>query len=184
MVLESRSRVLIVLMLVTALQASGGACKPVLPQAGASIATVAPTNQLWQVVKGSIFDGDTFRVTDGSRRVKVRLCGVDAPEKRQRLGLAARDKLRSLLADGQVRLVETDRDRYGRTVAEVFTPSGQFINAELVRVGMAWYYPRYSRNCPNRVAVIRAEAEARADRLGVFRPGNLPPWIWRKQVRR
>jgi micrococcal nuclease len=92
--------------------------------------------------------------------------------------------LRSLLADGQVRLVDVDRDRYGRTVAEVFTPSGQFVNAELVRAGLAWHYPRYSGSCPNRVAVIRAEAEARADKLGVFRAGNLPPWEWRKQARR
>lgn len=92
----------------------------------------------WQVIGGSVYDGDTFRATNGRATIKVRLCGIDAPEKQQRLGIAAREHLRSMLAEGEVRLISAAQDRYGRLVAEAFTPKGQFINAEMVRSG-GWH---------------------------------------------
>lgn len=133
----------------------------------------------WQVVQGSVYDGDTFRVTNGRDAIKVRLCGIDAPEKGQRLGIAARDQLRAMLAEGEVRLLSADRDRYGRVVAEAFTPKGQFINAELVRSGLAWHYAAYSDRCPHQRAIAQAEQQAKAARRGVFWPGTQPPWEWR-----
>ncbi len=139
----------------------------------------APPGQTWQVDKGAVYDGDTFRAHRGSETIKVRLCGIDAPEKQQRLGIAARDQLRALLAGGQVRLVPTDRDRYGRVVAEAFTPNGSLINAEMVCGGWAWQYPTYLDKCPHRRAIAQAAQQAKAAHRGVFRPGNQPPWEWR-----
>jgi endonuclease YncB( thermonuclease family) len=49
----------------------------------------------WQVKEGSIYDGDTLRVVRGTEELKIRFCGIDAPEKNQELGIEARDHLRS-----------------------------------------------------------------------------------------
>ena len=111
----------------------------------------------WQVKKGSIYDGDTLRVVRGNEEKKIRFCGIDAPEIKQKLGVESRDYLRSLIAkgDGTIYVLEVERDRYGRTVAELFMPlkdsSGQEIhlNTEMIMAGMAWHYEQYSGNCPN-----------------------------------
>ena len=73
-----------------------------------------------EVVKDSIYDGDTFRVKCDGREQKLRLCGIDAPFVKQPLGIESRDYLRTLVASSQqVIVIEMDRDRYGRSVAEV-----------------------------------------------------------------
>ena len=81
-----------------------------------------PQSEQWQVVPNSIYDGDTLRVKNGFQEMKVRFCGIDAPEKNQPLGIQARDYLRSLInkGDGSIIVVPVEKDRYGRTVAELF----------------------------------------------------------------
>ncbi|MEM0979543.1 MAG: hypothetical protein AAGH78_04630 [Cyanobacteria bacterium P01_H01_bin.58] len=81
-----------------------------------SVAEVtAPTSvansEHYQLVPGSIYDGDTLRVTDGSQEIKIRLCGIDAPEKEQPMGIESRDHLRSLVAqgDGAIIVVPVER---------------------------------------------------------------------------
>ena len=54
----------------------------------------------WKVKPGSIYDGDTLRLIDSDRELKIRLCGIDAPELKQPLGIESRDYLRSLIAKG------------------------------------------------------------------------------------
>ncbi len=63
-----------------------------------------------------------MRVVRGDEELKIRFCGIDAPEKKQKLGIEARDHLRSLveLGNGELLLVPIEKDRYGRTVAEVY----------------------------------------------------------------
>jgi len=80
-----------------------------------------PQSERRQVL--SVHDGDTITVNSGWGKEKIRLCGVDAPELSQPLGTQSRDKLRSLIAaaGNQVELMPVAKDRYGRTVAEVFT---------------------------------------------------------------
>ncbi|MEG4490285.1 thermonuclease family protein [Microcoleus sp. D3_18_C4] len=92
------------------------------------------------VIDGSVYDGDTFRVKCDNREQKIRLCGIDAPEAKQPLGIESRDYLRSLIAKAksQVIVVEMDRDRYGRTVAEVLfdTAEGeQSVQEEMLKAG-------------------------------------------------
>ncbi len=76
---------------------------------------------VWQVKPGSVYDGDTFRVVNGSEEVKIRFACIDSPEIKQENGIEARDHLRSLLnqAGNQVKVNQTDTDRYGRAVASV-----------------------------------------------------------------
>jgi hypothetical protein len=58
--------------------------------------TQSNKNNQYYVVKDTIYDGDTFRVINPqNEEVKIRLCGIDAPEKDQPLGIESRDYLRS-----------------------------------------------------------------------------------------
>ncbi len=136
-----------------------------------------------EVVEGSVYDGDTLRVRKGNQIIKARFCGIDAPEKAQPLGIRSRDTLRSLVGNGSVRIVAVERDRYGRTIAELFTLDGQSINAAIVRQGMAYHYAKYSGNCPSRDAIVQAEVEAQTERVGVWRGSHQKPWDYRKMRR-
>ena len=146
-----------------------------------------PDSEYYQLVPGSIYDGDTLRVTDGLEELKLRLCGIDAPEKEQPLGLEARDHLRSLIdqGDGTVIVVPIEEDRYGRTVAELFIPTttGEeiHINSQMVLDGYAYHYERYSDSCPNQGAIALGEEQAGAENLGVWAGDHQRPWEYRQQ---
>lgn len=141
-----------------------------------------------EVVANSIYDGDTFRVRCDNREQKIRLCGIDAPEAKQPLGIESRNYLRSLVASsqGQVIVIEMDRDKYGRSVAEVLleSPSGeQSVQEEMLKAGMAYHYKQYSGNCHNRDVFDTAEEMGRSTGRGVWRfpNGGERPWNYRKQ---
>ena len=141
-----------------------------------------------EVVENSIYDGDTFRVKCDGREQKVRLCGIDAPEIKQPLGIESRNYLRSLIAkaSNQVIVIEMDRDKYGRSVAEVLleSPSGeQSVQEEMLKAGMAYHYKQFSGSCHNRDVFDAAEEIGRSQQRGVWRlfNGGLRPWNYRKQ---
>ena len=140
----------------------------------------------WQVKKGSIYDGDTLRVVRGQEELKIRFCGIDAPERSQELGIESRDHLRSLvdISNGEVLLVPIEKDRYGRTVAEVYVKDSRStainLNVQMVRDGYAWHYERYSGNCPIRDEFAIAQEAAQSEGLGIWRGNPQPPWEWRK----
>ena len=140
----------------------------------------------WQVKEGSIYDGDTLRVVRGSEELKIRFCGIDAPEKKMPMGIASRDHLRSLvdISNGEVLLVPIEKDRYGRTVAEVYVKDSRStainLNVQMVRDGYAWHYERYSGNCPIRGEFAIAQELAQKEGLGIWNGNPQPPWEWRK----
>ncbi|MGV2831616.1 thermonuclease family protein [Myxosarcina sp. GI1(2024)] len=140
----------------------------------------------WQLKPGSIYDGDTLRVVRGQEELKIRFCGIDAPEKKQKLGIESRDYLRSLVeqANGKLLLLPVEKDRYGRTVAEVYTQdrrsSAINLNLQMVRDGYAWHYERYSDSCPSREQFVLAERLAREERVGVWNGNPQAPWDYRK----
>ena len=146
-------------------------------------------SQHYELVADSVHDGDSFRVRDGDREIRVRLCGIDSPEKDQALGTESRDYLRNLIAQGKGRitLVETDTDQYGRTVAEAFIPTGRgeeeiHLNTQMVAAGMAYVYPQYVSSCPNGSLMQSVEAEAKQQALGVWaNPNAQKPWDYRRQ---
>lgn len=127
-----------------------------------------------------VSDGDTISVMRSGRAEKVRLLGIDAPEKKQAFGNRAK-QYASELAFGKIVTVNvSDRDRYGRSVGEVILPDGRSLNRELVRAGFAWWYRAYSRD----KTLGTLEAEARAQRRGLWRdPKPLSPWEFRKAQR-
>ena len=142
----------------------------------------------YQIVEGSVYDGDTLRVTDGRKETKIRFCGIDAPEKDQVGGIESRDHLRSLIAqgDGSVSVVPVEIDRYGRTVAELFIPVGSeeeiHLNSQMVMDGHAYHYAQYSSSCPNQDAIVRAEERAREQFIGLWtNPLAERPWDYRRR---
>jgi endonuclease YncB( thermonuclease family) len=151
-------------------------------------------SKTYQLVPGSIHDGDTLRVTDGNQEMKIRLCGIDAPEKDQPMGIAARDHLQSLIdkGNGSVMVVPVEKDRYGRTVAELFVKprieqgyqAGEEIavNAQMIIDGYAYHYTQYSGRCPNGNVLANAEDEVRTAGRGVWKnSAAIKPWDYRRE---
>jgi endonuclease YncB( thermonuclease family) len=144
--------------------------------------------QQWQIKPGSIHDGDTLRVVRGTEEKKIRLCGIDAPEIKQPLGIESRDYLRSLISksNGTIHVLPIEEDRYGRTVAELWIPikpdyEGEIhLNTAMVEAGMAYHYKQYSGSCESAENLGWAEKIARDDKLGVWNGSHQKPWDWRK----
>ncbi len=84
-----------------------------------------------------IQDGDTITVLYNQRQIRIRLDGIDCPEKRQAYGAAAKKFTASLVANQTVTVKVSGTDHYGRTLATIVLPDGRILNQELVRAGMA-----------------------------------------------
>ena len=128
-------------------------------------------------------DGDSITVLDDTRtQHKIRLTGIDAPERRQAFGNVAKESLAEQVA-GQSVAVEWDKvDRYGRKVGKVLL-GGLDSNLVQVKRGLAWHYKKYEReqSPADRQSYAVAEAEARAAKLGLWRDAApLPPWEFRR----
>ena len=131
----------------------------------------------------SVGDGDTVRVIDMSgTKVTIRLACIDAPESRQNYGRQSTDRLKSLLSSGQLSIKPQTKDRYGRTVAELFIDSDN-INLRMVEEGSAWAYRRYLKAC-NSNAYINAEESAQQKGRGLWSAGKpIAPWDYRRGKR-
>lgn len=131
-----------------------------------------------------VADGDTITVLDTSNvQHKIRLAGIDAPEKAQAYGERSRESLSDLVAGRTVIVETTKKDRYGRSVGKILL-DGQDINLEQVRRGMAWFYRQYERELwpADRASYDAAEAEARQARRGLWADrAPVPPWDFRRQ---
>ncbi len=113
---------------------------------------------------------------------RIRLHGIDCPEKRQAFGNRAKQFTSTLVFGNTVTVQVMDRDRYGRTVGEVLLPDGRSLNRELVKAGFAWWYWRYA---PDDETLAQLEREARRTKRGLWAdPNPIPPWQWRMMRRR
>lgn len=140
---------------------------------GITIGATAQTRSACGVVAVStrVFDGDTFDVAGVGR---VRLLGIDAPEmggnfeRPAPFAVEARERLQALVLHRWVRL-ECDgptRDEYGRRLAYVFLETREFVNAQLVREGLARVSARVRLQYWDELR--RAEDEAQARRRGMW----------------
>ncbi len=130
-----------------------------------------------------VADGDTITVLGpGNKQHKVRLGGIDAPEKGQPFGNASRESLASMVAGRNVAVRWHKRDRYGRLVGQVIVDSHDVGLVQLER-GMAWHYKAYEREQRPEDARGYAQAEfgAKSARRGLWADDKpVPPWEWRK----
>ena len=124
-----------------------------------------------RVVKVS--DGDTITVletpvgsaprADPTVQHKIRLQGIDAPEKGQAYGDAAQRYLSGLVAGRDVRVTWTKRDKYDRILGTVYV-KGEEVNLDMLRAGYAWHYKKFDST----PAYAQAESIARAARRGLW----------------
>ena len=127
-----------------------------------------------------IADGDTLTLlTSSNEKIKVRLAGIDTPERKQPFGGEAKQALSKLVFQKKALIEVETKDRYGRTVGIVFV-DGQNINYELVKQGMAWVYRKYT----NDEILYELEAQAKTKKTGLWADAKpIAPWSWRKGVR-
>ncbi|MCB1701978.1 MAG: thermonuclease family protein [Halioglobus sp.] len=126
-----------------------------------------------------VADGDTISVLDrNNTQYKIRLHGIDTPERDQRYGKAAWDALSDMVDGKAVGVVVLGKDSYGRTDGIVYLGETN-INLAMVTAGHAWWYRYYA---PDEHLLEAAEAAARRERLGLWAtPDPIPPWDWRRQ---
>lgn len=130
-----------------------------------------------------VADGDTVTVLDADNvQHRVRLTGIDAPERGQPFGTASRDHLGSLIAGKQVTVESSSLDRYGRVLGKIVL-DGNDVNLSQVQAGMAWWYRYYAKTQPETDQKLYESAEngAKLDGRGLWSdPAPINPYEWRK----
>jgi len=126
----------------------------------------------------SVHDGDTLKLSDGRT---IRLEGIDAPELSQPYGVEARNLLAKLTRRKKVRFEMRGKDRYGRTVAEIYVGK-RSVNKSMVARGAAWWFRSFA---PTNNQLRRLENSARTKKIGLWHaPDAIAPWQWRKMAER
>lgn len=147
--------------------------------------TAAQAEQVQGRVVG-VADGDTVTVLDDRKmQHKVRLAGIDAPEKGMPYGQRSKQYLSDLVFGKSVTLEGDKVDRYGRTVAKVLM-NGRDVNLAQIAAGMAWHYKKYDREqtANDRMLYVAEELDARAARRGLWGDSQpVAPWDWRAEKR-
>ena len=129
-----------------------------------------------------VSDGDTITLLDaGKTQYKIRLVGIDAPEKAQPYGQISKRNLSDLIYGKEVHVEWTKKDRYQRTLGKIIL-DGQDVCLEQVKRGMAWHYKKYQRDQTKEDQVLYSEAEtkARSAKLGLWAdPNPIEPSVFR-----
>ncbi|MEW6140324.1 MAG: thermonuclease family protein [Thermodesulfobacteriota bacterium] len=132
----------------------------------------------WSGLCVSVQDGDSIKVMCRDHAMKIRLYGIDCPERGQPFGTRARQFTSSLVFKKVVEVEPITIDQHGRTVAWV-TVEGKNVNKELLRAGLAWWS---RRSAPHDRELANLEDAARKARVGLWSdPHPVPPWVWRKR---
>ena len=127
-----------------------------------------------------VTDGDTITVRTQTDTIKVRLSGIDTPERGQPFGTKAKQALSGQVFGKDVTVNSSGEDRYGRTLGEIIV-GGESVNVWLVRGGWAWWYERYA---PDDKQLRDAQQAAQQAKLGLWADANpVPPWEWRRGKR-
>ncbi|MDA0984018.1 MAG: thermonuclease family protein [Proteobacteria bacterium] len=126
-----------------------------------------------------VHDGDTITLANWQHTYRIRLLDIDAPEMSQPRGRDSRAALFHLCALKQAVVETQGEDRFGRTLGRV-TCAGVDANAEQVRAGWAWVFPRYA---PKDSPLYAIEREARLEKRGLWTDdAPVAPWEWRRKV--
>lgn len=126
-----------------------------------------------------ISDGDTLKLLDANfLQHKIRLAFIDAPEKAQPFGEAAKKSLAEIAYSRQAKAYCPSQDRYGRNVCEVII-EGRSVNTQQVERGMAWVYTAYA---PKNSPLLLSQEKAKSDKVGLWQDSDpIPPWNFRKK---
>lgn len=141
-----------------------------------------------------VFDGDSFNLNGAKNQlIRVRIAGIDAPEKGQPYSTKARESLEVLLKSGEIQLSPVKKDRFDRWVANV-SVANQDIGLTQVNRGYAWFFRRYQSDLSEAMqkAYADAEQQAKRERVGLWAGlGSAnralepePPWKYRERTRK
>lgn len=127
-----------------------------------------------------ITDGDTIVVLgSGNENIRIRLEGIDCPEKDQAFGSAAKKAASDFCFGKEVVIKTTGEDRYGRTLAFVYV-GDSCLNEYLLRNGFAWHYKKYNSD----PKLAEMERVARSKKVGLWAQSDaIAPWEWRKKTK-
>lgn len=146
------------------------------------VSLIANALTLEGVVVG-VADGDTITVLDTTKtQHKIRLGGIDAPEKKQAFGNVSKKSLSDLIYGKQIIIDYTKQDRYGRIVGKVIF-NGDDINFIQIKRGMAWFYRAYKNELSihDQSAYQKAEETAQIEKAGLWLDTQpIAPWDFRK----
>jgi endonuclease YncB( thermonuclease family) len=138
----------------------------------------------WVGTVVGIADGDTLTLLGAGKTThRIRIEGIDAPERTQAYGQRARQSLADLLQGRTAHADCPKNDRYGRAVCRV-TVDGVDVGLEQIRRGLAWHYKNhaYEQSIATRISYASAEEQARAKRVGLWAmPSAEPPWEYRRE---
>jgi len=155
----------------------------------ACAATVSAETLTGRVV--GVTDGDTLTILDATHvQHKIRLMGIDAPEKAKSInklesGQPFSDLSKQNLANlafGKEAQAEWTKKHRGRLIGKVLI-DGRDVSLEQINAGMAWWYERYQKEqtASDQQAYAIAEQAARAKQTGLWKDlAPIPPWDWRK----
>jgi endonuclease YncB( thermonuclease family) len=151
-----------------------------------ALGTLQPATSEELLLRGKLhrlLDGDTIEMETFDRGiVKIRLAGIDAPEKLQRFGDESTISLGKVIQNKKLYAACNNQDRYRRLLCKVSTGDGVDINLSQVENGLAWHYKQYSSNqsAPDRLVYSRAEKSARANKIGLWKDQHaIAPWDFR-----
>ncbi|MCW3105720.1 MAG: thermonuclease family protein [Segetibacter sp.] len=121
-----------------------------------------------------ILDGDTYDILmHGNETVRVRMEGIDAPEKGMPFYKAAKNYLATLCFGKQVRLKISRQDNHDRTLALSYLEDGTELSHEMLKAGLAWHFKKYNSD----VDLAQLEMAARNLKIGLWIDDNpMPPW--------
>lgn len=123
-----------------------------------------------------VIDGDTYDLLVDTTTMRIRMDGIDAPERGMPFYKVAKEYLGDLCVGQNIKIITTKKDRYKRFIANSYLENGSSLSLLMVKAGMAWHFKKYS----NDVELSDAELEAKSKRIGLWFDENpTPPWEWR-----
>ncbi|MBF0444564.1 MAG: thermonuclease family protein [Magnetococcales bacterium] len=123
-------------------------------------------------------DGDSLLIKKGGKNIRVRLQGIDAPEKGQPFAEKAKYAAIKMAKNRNVQVVVKERDKFGRTVAKVILPDGRNMSYTMVEMGLAWRHIRYGKDPHLKIL----EAQARKKGVGLWADKKpTPPWVYKRK---
>ena len=138
------------------------------------------SNIVFAQISGKVIgikDGDTVVILlEGNIQKTLRVAEVDCPENSQPFGKNAKQFTSDQIFGKQINFIETDIDRYGRTIAKIYYDN-KYLSAEIIKAGFGWWYYHYS----NDKNLKMLEDKASKNKIGLWSdPNSIPPWEWRK----
>ena len=140
--------------------------------------TVSFLNAYTPLENIQVVDGDTIRAEAKGKEIKIRLVEIDAPEMDQPFGAQSKNFLNRLLYGKDVTLISQGKDRYGRTLGEIYA-NGESANTLMIKFGFAWVFDKYVKDSS---FLYEHQDQAKTKNLGLWQAKDpIAPWVWRKQ---